>query len=286
LKAEHNPVQMGYKLSMNSLYGKMAQRAGGKDKAPSSHTLPIAGYVTSWCRAQVMNLMLSCPPGSIITVETDGVFTTTPPEQLGRFRFSDKLGDWGVKKYDEMISVQNGVYMLRNGDVWEPPKSRGIPASAMDIDAIIAHFEKCKGDRWPKLEFQNKEAFIGLGAAISRATIINKRGRPSTNPFKARALHCTWKVDPREIDIEGHNSKRAHWAKSCPLCKMGVSITEQPHFMTIHSEADQWNNDPSDWVSSSYVLPWEKNTKPGEVEERWRLNMQDDAMYVTDGEIK
>jgi len=282
LKAERNPVQMGYKLSMNSLYGKMAQRAGGKDKAPSSHTLPIAGYVTSWCRAQVMNLMLSCPPGTVITVETDGVFTTTPPDQLRRFKFSDKLGDWGAKQYDEMISVQNGVYMLRSGGKWEPPKSRGIPASAMDIDAILAHFDRCTGDRWPKLEFQNKEAFIGLGAAISRATVINVRGRRSTNPIKARALHCTWKVDPREVDIEGHNSKRAHWAKSCPLCAKGIPITERPHDMTIHSEADRWDNNPDDWVSSSYVLPWEKNKEV----EKWRLEAEKDGMYVTDGEIR
>ena len=67
LKDERNPVQMGYKLSMNSLYGKMAQRAGGKDKAPQSHTLPIAGYVTSDCRAAVMRVMTSCTPGTVLT---------------------------------------------------------------------------------------------------------------------------------------------------------------------------------------------------------------------------
>jgi|SoiMethySBSTD1v2_1073268.scaffolds.fasta_scaffold121194_3 hypothetical protein len=283
LKAEGNPVQMGYKLSMNSLYGKMAQRAGGKDKAPSSHTLPIAGYVTSWCRSQVMKLMLACPSGTIISVETDGVFTTESPEQLGRhFRFSDKLGEWGVKEYDDMVSVQNGVYLLRKGGEWEPPKSRGIPASAMDIDAILAHFDQCTGDRWPKLEFQNKEAFIGLGAAISRATRINVRGRRSTNPFKARALHCTWKVDPREVDLEGHSSKRAHYAATCRQCVKGIPLTEQPHDMVIHSEADRKDSGPEDWASSSYTLPWEKN----EEEEKWRLEAEKDGMFNVDGEIR
>jgi len=284
LKAEKNPVQMGYKLSMNSLYGKMAQRAGGKDKAPSSHTLPIAGYVTSWCRSQVMKLMLACPTGTIISVETDGVFTTESPEQLGRhFQFSDKLGEWGVKEYDEMVSVQNGVYLLRKGGEWEPPKSRGIPASAMDIDAILAHFGRCTGERWPKLEFKNKEAFIGLGAAISRATRINVRGRRSTNPLKARALHCTWKIDPREVDLEGHSSKRAHYAATCRQCIKGILLTEQPHDMVIHSEADRRDNQPEDWISSSYTLPWEKNKE----EEQWRLEAEKDGMFRdADGTIR
>ena len=282
LKAERNPVQMGYKLSMNSLYGKMAQRAGGKDKAPSSHTLPIAGYVTSWCRSQVMKLMLACRPGTVISVETDGVFTTEPPERLGaHFPLSDKLGEWGMKEFDEMVSVQNGVYLLRKGEEWEPPKSRGIPAAAMNINAILAHFEQCTGKRWPPLVFKNKEAFIQLGAAISRASHINVRGRRTVNPIKARALHCTWKVDPREVDLEGHSSKRAHYAATCRQCLKEIPITEQAHDMVIHSEADKKDSGPDDWMSSSYTLPWEKKEK-----EQWRLEMEKDGMFNVDGEIR
>jgi hypothetical protein len=284
LKRERNPVQMGYKLSMNSLYGKMAQRAGGKDKPPSSHTLPIAGYVTSWCRAQTMRLMLCAVPGSVISVETDGVFTTTPPEELaGNFPISDKLGEWGVKVWDEMIIIQNGVYLLRKGDTWEPPKSRGIPASAVNVDTIIGHLAQCTGDRWPKLEFQNKEAFVGLGAAISRSTKKNKWGRWSTNPFRARALHCTWKVDPREVDLEGYNSKRAHYAKTCPLCMKGISPLDKAHDMVIHSVADKMGSSPTDIISSSYKLPWEKDYEV----EQWRIELGKEGMYDDgDGTIR
>lgn len=286
LKNERNPVQMGYKLSMNSLYGKMAQRAGGKDKPPQSHTLPIAGYVTSDCRAAVMRVMMSCNPGSVLTVETDGVFTTTTPEELQRryprFTVSNKLGDWSVKVLDEMIIVQNGVYLTRVGDEWLPPKSRGIPATAMKRDAILDHLRQCTGDRWPKLAFTNKEAFIGLGASISRATHKNKRGKMSTNPFKASALHCTWHADPRELDVEGHHSKRAHIVKMCPECKAGKSPAETAHPLTINSEADQWNAKPHEWISHSYTLPWEK----GYEEDRWRLETEKQGMVSdVDGEI-
>jgi hypothetical protein len=281
LKQNKNPVQMGFKLAMNSLYGKMAQRAGGKDKPPQSHTLPIAGFVTSHCRAAVMDLMHSCNPGSILTVETDGVFTTTPPEELnGNYDMGDQLGDWSMKVLDEMIILQNGVYLTRIGDEWLPPKSRGIPATSVNHDTIMEHLSKCSGSRWPKLKFRDKEAFIGLGAAISRATKVNRWGRRSTNPFKARALHCTWHAEPREVDLEGHNSKRIHIAKVCRQCKEGKSPIDEPHRLTINSEADRYSASPSDRASHSYTLPWEKEYK----EERWRLELDKEGMFDVEGD--
>jgi len=281
LKDADNPVQMGYKLSMNSLYGKAAQRAGGKDKPPSSHTLPIAGYVTSECRAAVMKLMLSCKPGTVLNVETDGVFTTTPPDELeGNFPISAKLGDWDVKVLDEMIVIQNGVYLKRIGDAWKPPKSRGIPAAAVNRERILEHFKQCINVvRWPTLKFTNKESFLTIGSAIARATRINRWGRRSTNPYKASALHCTWKADPREIDIEGHNSKRHHVIKICPECAAGRSPAETGHPLTINSAADWWSARPTDQISHSYSLPWEKEHK----EELWRLEKEVGSGVFGDG---
>jgi len=127
--------------------------------------------------------------------------------------------------------------------------------------------------------FQNNEAFIGLGAAISRATIKNKWGQWSTNPFKARRLHCTWKEDGRTIDLEGYGSKRVHYAIYCPLCKEGISPLDVAHDMSIHSKADS----PSDRISCSYTLPWEKEF---EVKE-WHIKAAQDDMYADgDGTIR
>jgi hypothetical protein len=107
LKKEENPAQMAFKLGLNSMYGKMAQRAGGDEEAPKSHTLCIAGYVTSSCRAAVMRLMWSCPQDTVISVETDGVFTTCPPEGLRNdFPIVDKLGEWTHKVYDAMLIAE------------------------------------------------------------------------------------------------------------------------------------------------------------------------------------
>lgn len=276
LQTNKNPTQMGFKLGMNSLYGKYAQRVGGKDKPPASHTLPIAGYVTSDCRASVMLFMLACKPDSVISVETDGVFTTTAPDELvkpERFPLSDKLGEWGLKVYDRMIVIQNGVYLLQKDGVWLPPKSRGIPASAVKPDLLLTHLADCvPGERWPALEFAKGEGFLGLGAAIARSTRKNVRGKWSTNPFKASDLHCTWNAENSRIDVEGKTGKRAHMSQWCRACARGLSPAAGPHDMVIHTES--MNAAAS--ISALYELPWEKGY---EVKE-WEIEIEAEAILA------
>lgn len=268
LKKNKNPTQMGFKLGMNSLYGKYAQRAGGKEKAPSSHTLPIAGYITSACRAKVMRLMHRIGTDSVISVETDGIFTTNEindPE----FPISAELGDWTHKVYDEMIILQNGVYLLRKGDVWEKPKTRGINATHFmnddgetDPGGVLEHLSQClPGERWPVLTFPGKESFIGLGTAIARCTKQTLHGTFSTNPFKASDLHCTWVTDPKELDLEGKKGKRVHFPPRCEACKRGETPDISWHHMVVRTAA-LTNPD-----SLAYQLPWEKEY----VQPKWEI---------------
>ena len=265
LKNNNNPTQMAFKLGPNSLYGKMAQRAGGKEEAPKSHTLPIAGYVTSTCRAAVMELISECRPDSVLSVETDGVFTTTPPEELSRFPMSKKLGEWDMKKYDAMILLQNGVYLLKKDGVWQQPKTRGFGPKALSLDGVLTHLSQCTPGNWPSIKFNYGESFIGLGAAIARATKLNAYGEFSTNPFKASELHCTWTPDKKEIDFAGTNSKRVHIAKKCRACRKGISPAETAHDMFITMRALS----PDEWQSTPYELPWEKNRGKGE--KKWAI---------------
>lgn len=276
LKNNQNPMEMAFKLGPNSMYGKSAQRVGSDDKPPGSHTLCIAGYVTSTCRAEVMRLMYNCQPDTVIAVETDGVFTTTGPEQLLRpFPMSKELGEWSHKVYDEMIILQNGVYLLRKGDVWEPPKTRGFSVREFqdengktDPVPVLNHLRSCNiGEKWPSLQFSEGEAFIGLGTAIGRAgrTIVDgpRKGKRTIVPFRAAALHCTWVPDTRELDIEGRKGKRAHWSRDCRACQRGESPADTAHDTVINSIT---NIDPREIESAAYILPWEKEGN----EERWR----------------
>lgn len=284
LQTNKNPAQMGFKLGMNSLYGKYAQRAGGKEKAPSSHTLPIAGYITSTCRAKVMDLMWSVGFENVISVETDGIFTTTAPDQIKdahMFKLSDDLGAWGLKEYDEMIILQNGVYFLRKGDRWEKPKTRGIDANYFlnasgdtDLTRILRHLAECGPDgRWPKLTFDGGESFVGLGTAIARCTKKTLSGKMSTNPFKASDLHCTWYKDKKELDPGSTKSKRYHFAGKCRACKRGETPDQTWHDMFIQNTA--MVKDPN---SAAYQLPWEK----GYVEPQWILAKEGDMAIIED----
>lgn len=278
LKKNGNPMQMAFKLGLNSMYGKMAQRAGGEEKPPASHTLCIAGYVTSACRASVMRLLSACPFADVISVETDGVFTRTGPNKLrvrDTFPISDKLGEWSHKVYDEMLSLQNGVYMLRKGDVWEPPKTRGFSVrifqdedGATNPVPVMDHLRACTvGEEWPVLEFDEGEAFVGLGTAVARATKIivagPRKGKRTVVPFKADELHCTWVPDKTKLDIEGRGGKRVHIFQWCRACQQGESPADTAHELVVHSIT---NIDPRELESYSFALPWEKGP-----EESWRL---------------
>lgn len=280
LKAEGNPAQMAFKLGLNSMYGKMAQRAGGDEEAPKSHTLCIAGYVTSSCRAAVLRLMWSCPQNTVISVETDGVYTTCPPEELrNEFVIGDKLGEWTHEMYDAMLMLQNGVYLLKKDGEWLPPKTRGIQASAFmnedgqpDPSWLFEHLSRCASEvRWKALEFDGGEAFVGLGTAMARASRViqhgPKKGKRSVNPFKASDLHCTWYPDGKRIDLEGRNSKRAHYPQHCRACQRGETPDQTWHDLVIHSIAD---TTPWEIDSTPYELPWEKEFKDDE----WHIDLK------------
>lgn len=270
LKAANDPAQMAFKLGPNSLYGKMAQRVGYDDDAktpPKAHTLCIAGYLTSWCRAQILRMLDVIDDDQLIAVETDGVYTTAPPDQIterwSNVRFSKDLGDWGVEEYDEVIYLQNGVYLKRNGDKWET-KARGVSASALTYERVSHYTQQCAAkEKWEPLVIEQGQQFLGLGLSILRAT----DGNGNLNSSKANRLHCVWVPDVKEIIPTGAaSSKRSHHPICCQACKDGLSLDDGLHTLHIH----QRGHNGRGYVSYPYRLPWE--TK--EVES-WRYRVSD-----------
>jgi hypothetical protein len=126
LKRDGRPAERILKLALNSLYGKLAQRLGGREGAPPFHQLEWAGYITSATRAKLYRLA-GTNPNSVIAFETDGVYTTEPLCENG----DGSLGSWEVKHYDEIIYLQSGLYWLREGNTWVS-KYRGLdPATQL-----------------------------------------------------------------------------------------------------------------------------------------------------------
>lgn len=256
-KAQGNASQLALKLLLNSLYGKMAQRVGwNEDKrtAPTWHQLEWAGWVTSYCRAMLWNAMREgerIEPGSTIAVETDGLYTTVPPDRIlgpdyrgtfdeasnrTNYASSTELGGWEVDEYDEIIYIQSGLAHLRSGSKWTV-KRRGLDAKTFELDAATTYV-KSLGPRSDWSPYVGRTTrFIGMGAAFN-----------SRAPFKMR--HCVWQTVNREIS-PGKGGKRIHVWKQCRACTNGATAYDAAHDMSIRSLA---YGKPQ---SHPHDIPWE-----------------------------
>lgn len=228
-KAEGKGEQLALKLGMNSLYGKMAQRVGWDTKrmrSPRWHQLEWAGWVTSFCRAQIYSLLLQVDPENILAVETDGVYLLEEPPVSN----SSDLGGWEVSSYDEIQYLQSGLAWLRKGDDWTC-KRRGLTAASFPLDASVSKLKSMRPHEiWEPL-IASRNVFMGMG--VSLATDV--------------AVHGSWQDKPREIGI-GSVGKRVHIPPLCPACKDGKTGYEALHRMVV--------NPPADKDSYPHKLPW------------------------------
>lgn len=256
-----NPAQMGYKLGMNCLYGKAAQRVGFSKltmKPPQAHTLVVAGYITSYVRARMFEIMAQIDIDSLIAVETDGIYTTTDPKTLDiPSGLGKALGQWGVDVYDECMYIQNGFYIMRKGDEWQSPKTRGFRQDLVTPESLAKYLnDLTPNEMWKPLELSAGQRFISLGSALMRA-----RGSRANqvNPLKAHRLHCVWQEEERIINPNG-KGKRKHCRAACPECAAGWSPYDAPHPMYISEPVMPTEYEVKGYpLSKTFVLPWEKD---------------------------
>jgi hypothetical protein len=227
LKGLGNAAEYTFKLIINSVYGQLAQRAGWDKKnrrAPRSHQLEWAGFITSACRAEVYRAGWLDVRGNLISIDTDGIYSLVPPKLAGRL--GDKLGQWELEKYDDGIFWQSGIYMLKKGDDWIKNKSRGIPAGSYTAEDLLECLR-----RGEPLKL-SKHTFITYGLAQSRPGELN-----------------TWKDEPHEF-VFGGKGKRLHFPRACRKVCDGMHRLGVPHFL--------WGMG-DDIMSRPHYLPWLDN---------------------------
>lgn len=267
-KRNGNPAELAVKLAINSLYGKMAQRVGWNQEnktPPRSHTLCIAGFVTSYCRAMIYRVVAQIPTGSLIAIETDAVYTTISPDKLTLpTGTGDRLGQWGIDGiYEELMYVQSGVYAAKQDGQWRKLKTRGFSAALVSPEELEFYLKSLVPDtKWQPMQIEEMtNDFIGLGLAILQA---------GDDDRKLAALHCQWHSGTRQID-PGGKGKRTHVMAMCRACKEGYSAYDAPHIMVSdHGMAGSvlkavtgrgpfpvWNV-----FSAPHVLPWESEEEP------------------------
>lgn len=239
---KRNVMSMPYKFGPNSMYGKFAQRVAfretkdGRKLPPATHCLPLAGWVTSYTRAMLFNVLRQIPVDQLIAVETDGLYTTCDVRKLRGLTFGAGLGEWDHTTYDEMLYMQSGVYHRRKGTDWLAPKSRGLDQQAASMPVIADYLRQCKPGPFPTLSVTMRPRFIGLSAAAASAA-----------PLKTR--HCRWEGGTRELE-PGGKGKRVHIPEICPACRHGNSAYDEPHTLVVRSRC-------FGQMSSPHWLPWE-----------------------------
>lgn len=258
-----NVVSMPYKLGPNSMYGKLAQRVGWDEKnklPPKSHCLPLAGWITSYCRASLFKMMIQIPMHKLVAVETDGIYTTVPPEKI-KTDYGDMLGQWGTDVYDEMLYLQNGVYHRRIDDVWMPPKARGLDIASVSQPVVEQYLKDCRPGDFEPLTVQTKERFVGLSAAF----------------HKGRGTHAKqhlgkWESGIRVLD-PGGKGKRAHLTSVCVECQSGLSAWDSPHRLAIRTRS-------MGDMSTPHNLPWENIPVPSEMQKFRDLDIIESDMIL------
>lgn len=257
-------AQIALKLCMNSMYGKLAQRVGWtleNQRIPPFHQLEWAGWVTSYVRARLFNLMMAIPFDQLIAVETDGIYTTKPPDELG-ITHSGELGGWEVTKYEEILYVQSGLAWLRHPNdcscgkcigTWES-KRRGLDpcirghlpdecdcSGTFSLNACRSYLDSLhampdKSSPWLPYVGETTR-FTGLGRALQSKT--------------GMGAHCVWATDKREVN-PGSTGKRVHLSRGCAACAEGATAFERAHDLTIRSMSIL---DPQSYPHS---IPWEE----------------------------
>jgi hypothetical protein len=269
---KRNLLSMPFKLGPNSLYGKYAQTVGWnqeKKLPPKSHALPVAAWVTSYCRAMLWGVIRQAP-SSVISVETDSVFLTTDPRTL-RIPMGDELGEWSLTTYDELIYMQNGMYHCKQKGEWSSVKSRGMNASEFPIEKMVEYLESLsQGQQWGctrdcptgcrehGIWLDTNPRFIGAGAALAMSA-----------PLKE--VHTSWRPQTKHMAL-GDTGKRIHVPRVCRQCAEGILPADAPHRLIVNSRSD------GEHLSYPRALPWETAHPAEIIEIRQKLDLENELL--------
>lgn len=252
-KSAGNPAQLAAKLGINSLYGKLAQRVGGKNGVPTWHNLEWAGHITSTCRAMLYDASWR-QYSDLVAYETDGIYSTKPIVGLPNGE-GVELGQWETETYSGVLYLQSGVYWLRDMEGnWKKPKTRGIPQQHMDFDKAYASLVN-------KTELKvEQNQFIRFGLADMRRDGMR--------------IWRTWQRNEKDFSFGGHGlgsaGKRIHVDKSCKECCQGMGRHEGLHTLMLSPKGFA-KVDGEYRESAPHYLPWRHLGEQNENEKKARI---------------
>lgn len=258
LKAEGNPAELGLKLGMNSMYGKLAQRIGWdevKFTPPRWHQLEYAGWLTSYTRAMIFKLAkIADDNDALIACETDGIYTTIPLDEF--CDVGKELGQWDESFHEGITYVQSGFYWKKSWDkdrkdyVWYA-KYRGLDPESVTHDKMLAFMKDVGGKECPGCEDEENETLFRRNHRCEYVA-RTRRFRGIGIALMSKDKLKTWRIW-EESDKKFHpgwgEGKREHHFKTCSSCRAGMNFTDGMHPMQITRPG-------TDGMSFPHNLPW------------------------------
>jgi hypothetical protein len=242
-KREGNGAEKVLKLGINSLYGKMIQKQGYREKEgvkgiPPYFQLQWAGFITSATRASLYRASMQAPQ-HIICLATDGIFSTVPLD----LPLSKRLGEWDDSIHTSMTIVQSGVYWYTNLDGSRREYYRGFDRGTITeekvLDAWRAHVHT--------LEVKTTR-FITLGSALVSEDRFklwrhwHTIDRVLTLDFSASAKRCDTTTMKTRMDASRDSRLDRIWDRGNPA----------EHMYMTRARPDAMG------FSAPYKLPWEE----------------------------
>lgn len=235
-----------FKLGLNSVYGKTAQRSGSSPYT----SMTWAGMITSHTRAQLLRA-IALNPSAVVATATDAILSTEPlPLDIG-----EGLGQWSEPlELHNCLLIQPGFYTARNTS--NPKKypngkhrTRGIPASYIDWGKYWELFDTLPDLDWSKVTPEQTavplslKRHIGVGLTVHYGD-ISRLGR--------------WEQTTHNIRFFSYKRPKQVWYDRDWITTEPVSSSHDGHIPALEYEPEFWNTevkelraelrDAIDWV--------------------------------------
>lgn len=231
---EDNPsrtAEIAIKWALAAIYGQFARIVGWDKKlrkAPPTHQLEWAGYITSHCRAAMYRLALKAGI-DLLSIDTDSV---TSFKEIEGVDIGSNLGQWKVSRADEAVYFQNGVFFTKHDGKWSKGKTRGI-------------------EKRPKTPDLTPEMLI-QAIREDKDVQLTPRAKYITVKMALNGQYDSigeWKEHPGNVLVFGGGGKRRHHRDLCWKYCEGDIHGFIPAFQGVVF-------DPFDTWSVPHQLPW------------------------------
>jgi hypothetical protein len=186
MQSTGNPAEKVFKTGLAAIYGACARTVGWDRKtrtAPPSHELAWAGYITSWCRAEMHALAYEVwSAGGLISIDTDGVTSSVPfkREWLAR-GVGKELGQWKLEEFTGILYWQSGFFWLRDAaGKWSTAKTRGFKRGQLSFDDAMEALNNAiyrSGETKHATIVRSQVKFVGFKEALRQRRGLTTKWR-------------------------------------------------------------------------------------------------------------